>query len=157
HSQAVSCLSFADDGNKLASGGADNLAVVWDVKTGTGKELKQPAAVTAVKMITTGGLLTGDAGGTLRVWDVASGLLIANIRAHGDAVTKVEVLDQKIVSGGYLSSSRDGTVRHWVRSKADRPFEAVKSYRGLGQPVTGFVQGNNFFAYGGEGGTVAFG
>ena len=93
--------------------------------------------------------------GNLLRWDAGSGQRIEPIRSHGLAVTAVAAMNQGIVKGGYVSASRDQTVRWSAQEPGKDSIDVITTVRGFAEPVTAFVQGPGFMALGGEGGSVA--
>jgi WD40 repeat protein len=71
HRAAVYTLAFSPDGSRLASGGNDNVIIIWDPKFGDSLlELRGHAAyVHAVSFSPDGASLVSASGdGTVRVW-----------------------------------------------------------------------------------------
>ena len=155
HTDRVTCLRFSPDAKILASGSRDKSAIVWDLKDDKAKHvLANPAPITAIEAQSPI-LIAGDASGFLRIWDAESGRPFEPYRSHGLAVTGIDMMNQRIVSGGFLSSSLDGTLRHSARTQEHDTFGVVTTMRGFAEPVTAFVQGSGFLAMAGEGGSVA--
>jgi serine/threonine-protein kinase len=77
HTNTVLSLSYSADGKYLASGGADNTALVWNVASGdtAGAPIQRSAAVRAVALTPKGDrlLVAEDGSNQIATWDVASG------------------------------------------------------------------------------------
>ncbi len=113
HGSAVLAACFSPDGETIVSVSADETIREWERKTG--KEVRtlrgHGSPVSSVSFSPDGQyLITGSMDKTVRVWSkdksTASGQLA--LAGHGGAVTKVEFIDDAIVS-----SSDDGTTRVW--------------------------------------------
>ncbi|MGE0211497.1 MAG: hypothetical protein AB7S41_07370 [Parvibaculaceae bacterium] len=113
HQDAILSLSFSPDGSTLASGAADDVAVVWNV------ESRQPLArleghkgdVNIVRFNADGSrLYTGSDDRTVGIWDAASGGRLATLEGHQDLVLSLAVSasDGTLASGGF-----DRTIRLW--------------------------------------------
>jgi WD40 repeat protein len=88
---SVTTLSFDSSGARLASGGSDSLAAVWDVASGhrlhalTGHQL----GVTSVSFSPDGRLvLTAGADGDARIWRASDGRQLFRLKFHVSAVSQ---------------------------------------------------------------------
>lgn len=113
HTDVVSGLSFSPDGTKLLSGGSDNTAILWDVKT-----LKPIFKLTGhtdhiygtgftpdgKRLVTTG------YDGTLRLWRASDGQLIKIMRGH---TTRIRSLAIDPKNGVIASGDWVGEIKLW--------------------------------------------
>ena len=67
------------------------------------------APVTAVAVLDGRRAVSASVDGTLRVWDLESGLSLKTLKGHAESVTAVAVLDGRRA----VSASGDGTLRMW--------------------------------------------
>ena len=99
YAKAIVTIAFSPDGSTVAA--ADGQSVrVWDVKPpALGKELVPRLSLSAFKSPVTSpgfaprsrGLLTGETGGELLIWDPSSGVRVARYRRHTGPVTSIAV------------------------------------------------------------------
>jgi glucose repression regulatory protein TUP1 len=133
HQQEIYSLDFSRDGQLIASGSGDQTARIWDL----GEKPAKVFAITDTVMnngnrqnnaeTPSGGL--HDAGVTsvaishdsrfvaagsldtiIRVWDIASGHLVARLQGHGDSVYSVAFSAD---GRGLVSGSLDKTLKYW--------------------------------------------
>ena len=155
HTDQVLCLRFSPDAKFLASGGRDNLVITWDLKDSQARRmLANPSPITAVDAELYPLVIAGDEIGIVRIWD-ADGRPLDPNRSHGLAVTGIEVMNQRPLIGGFVTSSLDGSLRHTARTQDQDSFSVLSTIRGFAEPVTSFVQGPGFLALAGAGGSVA--
>jgi hypothetical protein len=117
HDKAVRGVAFLPGASAAVSVGLDARICVWDLATGRCRSWTAPAPVQALALSADGTrLLTGDLGGSVRLWDVATGMAIVHFSGHEKGVTAVAWLPdgKRAVSGG-----GDGTVRLWEVPQAD--------------------------------------
>jgi WD40 repeat protein len=80
-----SCIAYSPDGRRLATGGKEKTAVLWDI--GTGQRLHTLAGhegrVYSLAFSRDGSLLaTGSDPGMVKLWNVASGRMISQYQGH---------------------------------------------------------------------------
>ena len=95
HSGDVLRLSFSPDGSRLASGGADSVAIVHDVASGQPIARFSPhddSNVDSVVFVEPGEVLvSGRAKGSRLVWDLRTGARLARLRDTGGTVKSVDI------------------------------------------------------------------
>ncbi|MFE6843492.1 CHAT domain-containing protein [Streptomyces sp. NPDC057686] len=110
-STMVNAVTFSPDGGRLATGSTDNLARIWDTKTGSlVAELAHSHFVNAVDFDDSGiYLATGSADATASIWDLSTGNRILQVR-HARAVK-----DVKFSPDGrqLLTASEEGKAYVW--------------------------------------------
>jgi WD40 repeat protein len=122
-----SAVAFSRDGSRLASGGRDSTATVWDVPGG--HELQRlrghEAMVTNLSYNRDGTrLATASDDGTARVWDAGSGHEMVTLRGHGSGLTCVTFSEDGL---RLATSGLDRTVRVWDAGSG----RELKTLRGL--------------------------
>jgi WD40 repeat protein/tRNA A-37 threonylcarbamoyl transferase component Bud32 len=75
HADNVVAVAFSDDDARIATGGFDRRAIVWDVASGQAIASFEHADVVSFVAFTNGGrrLVTGSRDGTSPIWDIAEG------------------------------------------------------------------------------------
>ncbi|MFO1126881.1 MAG: hypothetical protein U1E66_00335 [Rhodospirillales bacterium] len=110
HSAPVTSFAFDADGQRLATGAADGMVRVWDVRSGKpmADPLRHDAPVTAVVFDDTGQHLMTAAGDTVRIWD------------RSGTVKRTLVHTARVVGAGFdpagdrvATVTEDGFVRSW--------------------------------------------
>lgn len=110
HIGSVDCVTIVDDGKIVASGGADGLVRVWDVRS--------PHPVSAMRghrgpirglALRAGSrqLFSASEDRTVKIWDLAEMAYVETLFGHGGEVNAVDTM----ISERVVSSGRDGTVR----------------------------------------------
>jgi WD40 repeat protein len=114
HPGDITSLAFSGDGTRFVTGGLDQLARVWNTRTG--RRLRQleghKGRVLDVAFSPLGTeVATASADGTARIWDAESGELLAPLFGHTDSVRTVEFAPDGL---SVVTSSDDGTARTWA-------------------------------------------
>lgn len=142
HKGVIDSLQFSSDSQYLVSSSKDNSAIVWQAPLVNGaadwrqgKQLHHLRGhiddIYAVTFLPDGQrVVTGSDDRTLRVWDLKTGSLLAQLLGHRDRVRSVAVTrDQaaKIGDNSYLlaSGDRSGEVRLWRAQDLTRASNAA--------------------------------
>ena len=119
HENWVCSVAFSADGERLLSGGADQMIKLWDVKTG---DCFQTLAghsnwVMSVVFSPDGKLLaSASADRTIRLWDASTGKCLRTLEGHKHGVWSVTFSpDGKTLA----SASADRTIKLWDASTGD--------------------------------------
>jgi WD40 repeat protein len=112
HTADVTCLSFSPDGSRLASRSEDNVAKIWDLRSG-----EQIAGLEGDPVVysSDGKKIASGAGGTIRVWDAASGKMLTTLKPSDfkpDQVGSVYSIAYSPDSSKLAAGMSDG-VRIW--------------------------------------------
>lgn len=113
HSLGVTCVAFAPDGTWLASGGADNSVLIWQVASG--RQLRALTGhvgyIRSVAISSNGQwIASGSIDRTARVWDVATGRELYTLAGHSGSVEALAFSSD----GRWLASgSSDKTIKIW--------------------------------------------
>jgi WD40 repeat protein len=113
HKESVLSISFSPDGEKLASGSADNTIIIWHLATGKAEATLggHTQAVSSVCCSPDGEkLASGSEDNIIIIWDLATGKVEATLREHTQAVSSVcfSPDGEKLASG-----SDDNTIIIW--------------------------------------------
>jgi hypothetical protein len=126
HDGAVGGLAFPPGGATLISAGADATIKFWELPALRARDerrtiRRQPDAITCLTLAGTGRLVvTGHAGRSLRVHEIASQKLVATLHGHRAALSAVATPPMGDV---VASGARDGAVRvHHVETREQRGF-----------------------------------
>jgi hypothetical protein len=124
HTRRVWAVAFSPDGTRLASGGWDGTAILWDVTTGERLQtlsghLSDVESVTFNQDGTR--LATASRDGTVKIWDTKHGEPVLTLTGHRACVMSVAFSPD----GNLLASaSEDHTVRIWDA----RPWTAEAAF-----------------------------
>ncbi|CBF85284.1 hypothetical protein AN1645.2 [Aspergillus nidulans FGSC A4] len=94
HASDTDSVAFAPDGNRFASGSADESVRFWDIKTQSSKELKgHTDKVSSVAFSSNGKYLASEISNSMiRIWDGETGQYLRQITGHTGAVRAVAFL-----------------------------------------------------------------
>jgi WD40 repeat protein/serine/threonine protein kinase len=121
HADAVLSVAFSPDGTRLAAGSEDTTARVWDIPT--------PITGNCVAFSPDGRRLATTAGNAARVWDLATGVPLAELRGH-EATARAVTFSP---DGSRLATaSDDKTARLWDVATT----RELAVLRGHKQPLT---------------------
>lgn len=133
HTEQINVVKFSPDGSLIASGGSDDLIILWN--TTTGEEVRSLAGhtddVLTLSFSNSGSwLCSGSRDGTIKLWDVLTGGLQIILDGHnGDPVTSLSYspdgttlasgsVDGKVIlwdmNGTSSLSSLEGTNEHYL-------------------------------------------
>jgi WD40 repeat protein/transcriptional regulator with XRE-family HTH domain len=120
--QFAAGLAWSPDGRYVVTGAKDNMAHLWDVRTGLQVRTLQTGmtpgagpglgnlAYSPDGKIIAGPSATSDGKPSIRLWDAATGVPLRELRGHTDGLGKMAFLpDGKRL----VAASLDGTVRLW--------------------------------------------
>jgi WD40 repeat protein len=121
-------LAFSPDGQQVASAGAAGLCA-WDANTG--KTILPAQGITRLTLravFSPDGkrLIAGHQDGTVRIWDLKTGLETLVLRRHSNIVTSVAVSS----NGRLVTASLDGTARLWYPPTTEQAAKAPRVLRG---------------------------
>jgi len=125
HSGTVQAAAFSPDGSLVLTGGLDRTAILWEVSTG--KKVRQffghSGAVSETAFAPQGDRIATSADGTVRVWDPASGKVLAEGKAEtmrergfatrwnptvAERLRGLPDLKGKLLAPGCMACSEDG-------------------------------------------------
>jgi WD40 repeat protein len=133
HNAVLGSLSVSPDGRRLVACGTDTQAHVWDLATGRIMVSlpSHPAWVQGCCFVGAGDrVATACRDGGIRVFDAASGAILARLLGHAGRVWAVAAEP----TGSLLSCGADGTVRRWDPTD-DFPTAALRPIPIAGQEI----------------------
>ena len=123
HAHVVLSVAFSPDGQHLASGSRDNTVKIWDSSTsnvffslkGPARQftylLKSIAFSPDGQRLASGGMVSGSLdSSTLKIWDIATGKELFDLKGHSGSVTTVAFSPD---GQRLASASMDGTLKIW--------------------------------------------
>jgi eukaryotic-like serine/threonine-protein kinase len=146
HTGQVNAVAFAPDCRTLASGGEDEIVVLWDVTTSMGPSriLEHKAPIHALAFAPDGRTLAaGGLDANVRLWDVATGEERIALKGHTGAVRALAFAPDghSLASAGW-----DGIIRFWHPGTGRVRFT-----------LSGHTGGVNALAFAPDGRTLASG
>jgi WD40 repeat protein len=114
HSGAVTAVAFSPNGDRVATGGDDGTARLWNATTGAAHAtLTHGGGVNAVAFNGDGRIVaTGGVDGTVRLWDTGTNRLLAKLTGHASVNAVAFSHDDTNIATGHS----DGTARIWDAS-----------------------------------------
>ena len=169
HEQEIYSLDFSNDGRYIVSGSGDETMRVWDLSDASCRMItietpppppptttqaagsnsqNQDAGVTSVSISPDGSMVAaGSLDSVIRIWEVASGVLLDSLRGHRDSVYSVAFTPD---GKGIISGSLDKSLKLWdlcsvLRKKAARNKDSSlkassrSSSASISTPVRDFI------------------
>ncbi|KAJ6469769.1 chromatin associated protein [Mycena vitilis] len=150
HQQEIYSLDFSADGRLIVSGSGDRTVRIWDMEDRTmrvlavapdpepappsGAPANTDAGVTSVAISPDGALVAaGCVDAVVRIWSVASGALLEQLRGHQDSVYSVVFTRD---GNGIVSGSLDNTLKYWdlrngkARKEGGKPSPCTTNFLG---------------------------
>jgi TonB family protein len=113
HSSPVISVAYSPDGQTLASGGADKIIKLWDVKTGNLLQTLSTRSKwvrSVVYSLDGQTLASGSDDNTIKLWNVKTGKLLQTLSGYSDSVRSIAYSpDGQTLAGG----SDDNTIKVW--------------------------------------------
>ena len=128
HTEALSGLWFSADGTRVLTTSFDHTAILWLLPDGRKTATWQHDESVTVAAFSADGRLaaTADWGGVAKVWEIASGNLVAELKGHTDSINDIHFNSN---GDRLLTASSDGTARVWQLDDRS-PFTSVFILRG---------------------------
>ncbi|KAJ7173736.1 chromatin associated protein [Mycena filopes] len=149
HQQEIYSLDFSTDGRLIVSGSGDRTVRIWDMEDRTmrilpvspdtepapsGGPANADAGVTSVAISPDGALVAaGCVDAVVRIWSVATGVLVEQLRGHSDSVYSVVFTRD---GHGIVSGSLDNTLKYWdlrggkARKEGGKPSQCTTDFVG---------------------------
>ncbi len=134
HVGPIYTVSFAPDGQRIASAGADGATRLWDARSGSEiRRLEGHTKFVATACFSHDGsrVITGGDDATARIWDSHSGLELAVIAGHADTVQSAFFAQDDAT---VFTAGDDHTLR-WSRSSTGEELGRID----LGEDAHGYV------------------
>ena len=184
HEQEIYSLDFSNDGRYIVSGSGDETMRVWDLSDASCRMItietpppppppipppppssaggsnpltpNQDAGITSVSISPDGSMVAaGSLDSVIRIWEVASGMLLDSLRGHRDSVYSVAFTPD---GKGIISGSLDKSLKLWdlcsvLRKRAAKNKDSLKvssrsSPASISAPVRDFIGHKvSFFFY----------
>jgi len=112
HTQAISCVAFNKNGNRLATTGRSGKTIIWNAVQGSSVMTLTGYSFHAVSFSPDGKyVLTGNGNGLATIWNVSSGKLAFKIK-HGSG-QDVRAVDFSPNGNSLVTASDDGMIKVW--------------------------------------------
>ncbi|KAF8196823.1 WD40-repeat-containing domain protein [Mycena galopus ATCC 62051] len=148
HQQEIYSLDFSSDGRLIVSGSGDRTVRIWGIEDRSMRILavtpedaapssspaNADAGVTSVAISPDGALVAaGCVDAVVRIWSVATGTLVEQLRGHQDSVYSVVFTRD---GHGIVSGSLDNTLKYWdlrggkARKEGGKPSQCTTNFLG---------------------------
>jgi len=128
HAGSVKTIAWNPNGDRLASGGSDDIICLWDLGWGGGSKVLvgHTNVVTGISWNPDGTkVASSSSDGTVRIWDSETKELLKTLTGHRGTVTSV---DWSPTGDLVVSGSNDGRVIIWDPDSGSRMESLVVSY-----------------------------
>jgi WD40 repeat protein len=130
HEGQVLCARFGPDGRRVATGGRDKTIAIWNLRGSKRERVleEHERAVTALAFTPSEELLSGDAGGGLKLWSWPRGKLLLELDEHvGPVYTLGSSADGKLLASG----AKDESICVWERESGELLHRLPVGPRGM--------------------------
>ncbi len=120
HDAPVRSVAFAPDGRHIASGDEAHRIAVWDTASGEPRRWLRghTGKVRCLRFRPDGTLVSGSSDGTVRIWDITTGLALRRLQAHGvGRVGKIRTMAFSADHEIMVTGGQDRTARVWTSQK----------------------------------------